>query len=103
MATKIFGREDPMNKVIRIDSNNFTVKGVMEDLPNNTMFSFEFILPWEYMTATNQDDNNWGNNSAFTFVQLKEGVNPTSFAEKLKGITIRHTNGEEQQEISEAI
>ena len=99
MATKIFGREDPMNKVIRIDSNNFTVKGVMEDLPNNTMFSFEFILPWEYMTATNQDDNNWGNNSAFTFVQLKEGVNRTSFAEKLKGITIRHTNGEEQQEI----
>ena len=99
MATKIFGREDPMNKVIRIDSNNFTVKGVMEDLPNNTMFSFEFILPWEYMTATNQDDDNWGNNSAFTFVQLKEGVNRTSFAEKLKGITIRHTNGEEQQEI----
>jgi len=99
MATKIFGKEDPMNKVIRIDSNNFTVKGVMEDLPNNTMFSFEFILPWEYMTATNQDDDNWGNNSAFTFVQLKEGVNRTSFAEKLKGITIRHTNGEEQQEI----
>jgi hypothetical protein len=67
MATKIFGKEDPMNKVIRIDSNNFTVKGVMEDLPNNTMFSFEFILPWEYMTATNQDDDYWGNNSAFTF------------------------------------
>jgi len=99
MATKIFGSEDPMNKVIRIDSNNFNVTGVMEDLPNNTMFSFEFILPWAYMTATNQDDDYWGNNSVYTYVQLKEGVNRTSFAEKLKGITIRHTNGEEQQEI----
>jgi putative ABC transport system permease protein len=99
MATKMFGNEDPMNKVIRIDSNNFTVTGVMKDLPTNTTFSFEMILPWSYMKATNQDDDNWGNNSASNFVMLKPGVNLTNFAEKLKNITKRHTNGQEQQEV----
>ena len=84
MATKIFGSEDPMNKVIRIDSNNFNVTGVMEDLPNNTMFSFEFILPWAYMTATNQDDDYWGNNSVQTYILLKPGIAQKSFDEKIK-------------------
>ena len=99
MAEKMFGTEDPINKVIAIDSNNFTVTGVLKNLPVNTTFDFEFMLPWAYMTATNQDDQNWGNNSAQNYVQLKPGVNLTAFAEKIKGITIRHTNGEEQQEI----
>src|ERR1017187_2837658 len=33
MAKKMFGQEDPMNKQIKIDSNNFTVTGVLKDLP----------------------------------------------------------------------
>lgn len=99
MATKMFGKEDPMNKMIRIDSNNFTVTGVMKDLPPNTMFGFEILLPWSYMKATNQDDDNWGNNSAYNFVMLKPGVDAASFGEKVKDITKRHTNGTEQQEI----
>jgi len=99
MATKMFGKEDAMNKVIRIDSNNFTVTGVMENLPTNTMFSFEMILPWAYMKAINHDDDDWGNNSASNFVMLKPGVNLATFAEKIKNITKNHTNGKEQQEV----
>jgi ABC-type antimicrobial peptide transport system permease subunit len=99
MATKMFGKEDPMNKVIRIDSNNFTVTGVLQDLPTNTMFSFEFVLPWSYMKAIGQDDDNWGNNSAYNFVLLKPGVKLETFAEKIKNITKNHTDGKEQQEV----
>lgn len=99
MATKVFGKEDPMNKVIRIDSNNFTVTGVMKDLPPNTMFTFEILLPWSFMKAINQDDDDWGNNSAYNFVMLKPGVDAASFGEKVKNITKRHSDGKEQQEI----
>src|SRR5215217_541378 len=42
LAKKIFGDEDPMNKIILADNkNNFTVTGVLKDLPPNTQFSFE--------------------------------------------------------------
>jgi ABC-type antimicrobial peptide transport system permease subunit len=99
MATKMFGDEDAINKIIRIDSNNFRVTGVLKNLPPNTKFDFEFILPWSYMTATGQDDQNWANNSAINYVQLKPGVNAVAFAEKMKNITIRHTNGTEKEEV----
>jgi len=36
-----------MGKVLRIDSvDHFTVTGVLKDLPNNTRFDFEYLLPW---------------------------------------------------------
>jgi ABC-type antimicrobial peptide transport system permease subunit len=99
MATKMFGNEDAMNKLIKIDSNNFKVTGVMKDLPPNTAFNFEFILPWQFLTHTGGDDKSWGNNSINTYVQLKEGASEQAVDEKIKNITIRHSNGEEQQEV----
>ena len=48
-AKKLFGNEDPMGKVLKIDNKeNFTVTGVLSDLPNNTRFDFEYLLPWSY-------------------------------------------------------
>src|SRR5687767_283189 len=99
MAKKMFGTEDAMNKVIKIDSNNFTVTGILKDLPTNSKFDFEYILPWAYMIKTGQNDNNWGNNSVFTFVQLKANMSETSIDAKIKDITRKHTNGQEQQEV----
>ena len=41
LAKKLFGNEDAMGKIVRIDSNaNFIVTGVLADLPNNTSFDF---------------------------------------------------------------
>src|SRR6476660_7542404 len=37
LAKKLFGNEEAMGKVIRIDSSdNFTVSGILKDLPNNS-------------------------------------------------------------------
>ena len=99
MASKMFGREDALNKVITIDSNNFTVTGVLKDLPANTRFDFEMILPWSYMTKTGQDDQNWGNNSCHTYVQLKAGSDGVTVNPKIQDVTKRHSAGAEQQEI----
>jgi len=47
LAKKLFGNDDAMGKVLRIDSvDHFTVTGVLKDLPNNTRFDFEYLLPW---------------------------------------------------------
>ena len=97
LAKKLFGNEDAMGKTILIDSNaNFTVTGVLKDLPNNTVFDFEYLLPWSYMKTLGQDDNYWGNNSVKTLVLLKPGVSESSFDKKVKDITISHTKGADQ-------
>jgi putative ABC transport system permease protein len=98
-AKKLFGREEAMNKIIRIDRNNFTVTGILKDLPENTRFDFEYLLPWAYMTEAGEDDVYWGNNSVSTFVQLKPGTSATALDSKIKDITIRHSGGEEKTEV----
>ena len=93
LAVKLFGNENAMGKVIKIDSlDNFVVAGVLKDLPNNTRFTFEYLLPWSYMKKTKQDDTYWGNNSIRTYILLKPGVSQAIFDQKIQNITINHSD-----------
>ena len=76
MAQKLFGSEDPMGKIVKIDSTaNFTVTGVLKPLPTNTQFSFvEYMVPLSYMKEVHWEHNDWGTESVNMFVMLKPGV-----------------------------
>ncbi len=85
LAVKLFGKEDPMGKTVRIrNSDNFTVTGVMKDLPNNTAFDFECLVPWSYLRAKGMEDNDWTNNSTKTYVLLKPNASLASVAPKFR-------------------
>lgn len=84
LAKSLFGKEDPMGKVIKIDNkDNFVVTGVMKDLPNNTRFSFDCVMPYYYWFKPNEDQN-WGNNSTRTYVLLKPNATYASIEPKIK-------------------
>ena len=92
LARKLFGDEDAMGKTIRVDSVDLmTVTGVMKDLPNNTTFDFEFLVPWSYLHKIGHDDNNWGNNSVTSMVMLRPGTSQAAFDEKIRRISIEHS------------
>ena len=99
MAIKMFGTENVLGKVISIDKDNFTITGVMRNLPPNTAFRFEYILPIEYLKKIGSADDGWVFNSVRTYVQLKPGTNPEAFGEKIRDITIRHSNKTEEHEV----
>lgn len=85
LSKKLFQDENPIGKIVKVDiTDNFTVTGVLKDLPTNTDFDFEFLIPWSYAHQKGWDDENWGNNSTLTYVMLKEGVDNTSFTPKIK-------------------
>jgi len=85
LAEKLFGNEDAMGKVIKIDNkDNFTVTGILKDIPTNTRFDFEYLVPWSYMRYKGNDDANWGNNSTRTYVLLKPNASLASVNVKLK-------------------
>ena len=93
MATRLFGSEDPMGKTVLIDSNaNFTVSAVLKDLPNNTSFRFDYLLPWAFMEKLGWNDKFWGNNSVTTYVLLKPAASLASFNAKVKDITTSHSD-----------
>ncbi len=100
LAKKLFGDDEAMNKVLRVDSNeNFTVTGVLKDLPNNTQFNFEYLLPMKYADKLGWSDNEWDNNSPSTLVELKPNTTEAAVDDKIKNITKRHLKGSEQVEV----
>lgn len=93
-AKALFGDEDAMGKIVRVDStHNCTVTGILKDLPNNTKFEFAYILPWTYMEKIGWSDDSWNNNSVRTYVLLKEGTSQAAFDKKVQNITVDHTKG----------
>lgn len=74
-AVAIFGNNTAaLNRVLRIDNTyNFTVTGVVADLPNNVTFGFDWLLPFERFQLGEEDvswSKEYGNNFADTFVEL---------------------------------
>ncbi len=43
-ANNLFGRENPMGKIIRVDGERFGVTGVLEKIPANSSISFNMLI-----------------------------------------------------------
>jgi len=94
-AKKLFGKESALGKQIRIDSANLvTVKAVLKDLPDNTQFHFDYLLPWAYLEKLGWTDSYWENNSVSTYYTLKPGVSGASFDAKIRTLLVRKTKQE---------
>ncbi|WP_375444105.1 ABC transporter permease [uncultured Fibrella sp.] len=99
-ARKLFGNADPMGKVVRIDNkDSFVVSGVLKDLPKNTEFEFEMLLPWAYLSKTGDDYAYWGNNYVRTFVELAPTATLAAVNAKIRDITKRNSKGTEDNEV----
>ena len=90
LASRIFGSEDPMNKLVKIDNEqSYKVSGILKDLPANSKFDFEYLVSLE----PNEDiySNHWGNSSYYTFVQLQPGVSGEPFSNKISKHILRYS------------
>jgi putative ABC transport system permease protein len=78
MAKAFFGTKDPLGKSLRMDNaDQYTITGVIEDLPSNTSFRFHWLAPYQAYYKKNQWLQYWGSNGIQTFVELKPSANAT--------------------------
>ena len=92
LAQKYFGRNDPVGEALTIENKfGFTVTGVIRDLPSNTMFTFNALVPYTFLKEIGAMDDGWGNNSTFTFVQVKKGTDLKAVGKKFTDI-VRENN-----------
>ncbi len=100
LAKKLFGNEDAMGKIIKLDNKeNFTVTGILSDPPHNSSFKFEYLVPWSYKRYTGDDDENWGNNSTRTYVLLKQNASLASANAKMKTLKPKYDKDETNWEM----
>ena len=91
LARKLFGNDDPMGKIITTPTgNNFTVTGVLKDLPVNTQFTFEYLLPW----ARLHGDGAWNNENLVTYIELAPGANVDALNKEIADIGRRNAGRE---------
>jgi hypothetical protein len=80
---KLFGSEDPINKVITTPTGNtFTVTGVLRDLPVNTQFNFECLMSWTLFHSP----SSWKNQDVVTYAELAPGANIDAVNGKIASI-----------------
>ena len=100
-AEAIFGKEDPLNKVIKLDRKyDVKVTGVYEDLPDNSSFSnIKFMLPWKLWQIQNpwaeQMETPWGSNFSQTFVQIADNANMEKVSAKIKNTKLNNVSKDE--------
>jgi len=83
-AKKYFGNKDPMEKILRIGERyDYKVSGVFHDMPPNSHFVMDVILPLtRYFQITKNDMTSWYKNYIYTYFLLQEGVHPESLENK---------------------
>jgi putative ABC transport system permease protein len=75
-AKSLFGNSDPVNQVVKVDNGDeLKVAAVIRDLPDQSTFQFDYLLPYLYFASTQswvrESYNNWRNNSFEIYVQLR--------------------------------
>ncbi len=104
-AKSLFGDEDPIGKIVRVDDNvDLTVTGVVEDVPSNSTFNFECLIPFTtYLNVEPWVKNaldHWGNNSFNLYVEFEENVDPVQVEARVKNIIKERSNEEENVEVT---
>lgn len=89
MAKKYFGKTDPIGKKLIFEEGNipgdYIVTAVIEDLPVNTHFVFDFILPIQNLLQIKffKDGNNKRWDNFFTYIERHEKSTISSLEEKI--------------------
>ena len=102
-AKALFGNEDPLNKIIRIDNeNDLKVTGVLKDIPKNSTFQFDFLMTWKFREQISEwvrkNTTNWGNYSFQVFVELNDPANEVAVEKSLHGMLAKHGETETKSE-----
>lgn len=106
-AKSLFGNEDPLNKIVRIDNqNDLKVTGVLKDIPDNSTLKFNYVIPYEYLIQnSNTKDylSMWGQITANVYVSLQPGISYAQVEPELKKIIARYNPEEYKHSRTEVI
>ena len=97
-AKKYFGDEDPIGKTLkgsesagRTAAGDYTVTGVMKDVPQNSHFRFNALLSMTTFRKTRPDVfDAWGYVDFYTYFLVNEQFNEATFKKKIDPFLSRH-------------
>ncbi len=88
MARKYFGNADPLGETISLDTWDFTVTGVMRDIPGHSHFQADFFLGITAAPEFFGDDylERWEAPFFYTYLLLSPDADHGDFQQKMTGV-----------------
>jgi putative ABC transport system permease protein len=101
-AKALFGNENAMDKIIRVDDqHDLKVAGILKDIPTNSSFQFDFLLPWKHHYKVNdwvkRNTTNWGNYSFQIFVELNDPAKKAGVENSIRNMLEKHGEDKEMK------
>ena len=95
VAQSFFGDSDPIGKTLQMDGQyDFEVGAVLANVPQNSTFNFNVLMPFVQMEKIFERDlNSWNNNWPRTTVLMKEDASVLDFEKKIENLC--KDNGQE--------
>ncbi len=90
MARKYFGNTSPIGKTMQLDGDlELVVKGVIEDVPHNQHFDFEFITSIKNFTEYEGDLNRWkwSSNNYLAYIVLPPKYDYRNLTDRMGSLT----------------
>ncbi len=84
LAKKYFGEESPIGKTLLFENDRLlTIKGIVEDMPKNQHFTFDYITSFKNLPWYQNDIGAWNSNNYRAYVVLPEGYDYKELEAKL--------------------
>jgi putative ABC transport system permease protein len=101
-AKALFGDDDAVGKTIRVDNeHDVVVSGVLKDIPKNSSFQFDFLLPYKYWRTHSEwvrrNETNWGNYSFQIFLELNDAANKADVEKSIVDMLAKHGEDKEMK------
>ena len=90
-ATLFEEGENPIGQFLKVeDASTLKVTGIMKDVPENSSFQFDYLIPWKHRASIQQwirdNENNWGNYSFQVYVELANEADELEVESSIKNM-----------------
>lgn len=103
VARALFGEKDAMGQVIRLDNQDeLQVTGILRDVPTNSSFQFDCLIPWklnETRDWVKRNKDNWGNYSFQVYAELSDPAHQSAVESRIHDLLLRHGEVEVKREL----
>lgn len=92
MAKKYYGNDNPLGKILNFENEeDLIITGVLKNLPQNSHFKFDFLIPLNSKLSRKRNNQDWWVNYSFhTYLQLSDGFPSSEFEKKFPDFVERN-------------
>ena len=99
IAEKYFGQDNPLGKTLTFrEQADYRVTGVLQNIPANSHFAFDMVLPLSQATIARFQYENflheWWDASTYTYLLLQADASPATLQEKLSTVIDQYVGGQ---------